>query len=292
MGLKTAITILAITAIILSGPIHSAQISNSQNTQTPIKHLVILMMENHSFDNLFGAYGKTGNGSLGQNVTIPINLISKPPSQALNAVPYGTFSTTDPVEGLTNYHTDWNNGSMNGFLNGSGPNSLFYYTVSQMGPEWYLAHQYSLGDMYFSNMLSETLPNRMYSLAGFSSVTQDQISPPPFAPYNQTIFSELDHHNVSWGYYFQNQYLGFYPLYYIYGITSHFSHIHTWGNFTNAVNTGSLPAVSWVSPVSGLAYGYSQHPPDNILAGEIWLFYMVHLIMTSKYWDNTGIILG
>ena len=290
MRIKTA-SILFIITVLLSGAVHLSQTSTSQQTQTPIKHLVILIMENHSFDNLFGTYGQIANGTLASNVTLPLNLIKAPPNQALTPVPTGTFKTGDPAEGYSNYHMDWNNGSMNGFLNGSGPNSLLYYTASQMGPEWYLAHQYSIGDMYFSSTLSETLPNRIYSLSGFSPVKQDQLSPPPFVLYDQTIFNEMDHNNVSWGYYFQNPYLGFYPLYYVYGITSHFSHVHSWGNFTDSVLNNHLPAVSWVSPVSGLAYGYSQHPPDNVLAGEIWLFYMVHLIMESPVWDSTAIMI-
>ncbi len=291
IGTRSTFIIVIISAMMLTGSLHLTQNASSQQTKTPIKHLVILMMENHSFDNLFGTYGKNGNGTIAANVTLPINLVTQPVTQNLKAVPNGTFSTGDPIEGLANYHTDWNNGRMNGFLNGSGSNSLYYYTTAQMAPEWYLAHQYSLGDMYFSSTLSETLPNRMYSVSGFSPVKADQFTPPPFVPYDQTIFNEMGKNNVSWGYYFQNPYLGFYPLYYVYGMTSHFSHLHTWGDFTSAVQSNNLPAVSWVSPISGLAYGYSQHPPDNVLAGEIWLFYMVHLIMDSAVWNSTAIMI-
>lgn len=248
-------------------------------------------MENHSFDNLFGTYGTLANGSFASNVTMPLNLVTHPVHQALKAVNPGTFSTGDPYEGYSNYHTDWNNGSMNGFLNGSGPDSLYYYGVTQMGLEWYLAHQYSVGDMYFSSTLSETLPNRLYSLAGFSPVKADQLFPPPFIPYDQTIFHEMDSHNVNWSYYFENPVVGFNPLDFIYGMTSHFSHVKSWSSFTSSVDNGTLPAVSWVSPISGGAFGYSQHPPDSVLAGEIWMFYFVHLLMTSRYWNNTAIMI-
>lgn len=291
MSHKLVIAVIVLSALLVAGSLPLSVSSGQATTKTPIKHLVVLMMENHSFDNLFGTYGQLSNGTVAPNVTMPVNLITHPVKQNLTAISTGTFSTGDPAEGYNNYHTDWNNGSMNGFLNGSGPVSLNYYTVSQMGPEWYLAHQYALADMYFSSMLSETLPNRLYSLAGFSPVKSDFSTPPPFIPYDQTIFNEMDHYNVSWSYYFQNPDLGFYPLDFISGMTSHFSNLKTWGSFTGAVQNGTLPSVSWVSPISGLAYGYSQHPPDNVLAGEIWLFYMVHLIMTSKYWNNTAIMI-
>lgn len=270
-------------------PISAA--SSSPNTQTPIKHLVILMMENHSFDNIFGTYGQLPNGSVASNVTLPVNLLTHKVSQNLTEVREGVFNTGDPYEGYSNYHADWNNGSMNGFMNGSGPDSLTYFTSAQMGLEWYLAHQYSLADMYFSSTLSETLPNRLYSLAGYSPVKADQLTPPPFVPYGQTIFHEMDSYNVTWNYYVRSPDLGYSPLDFVYGMTSHLHQLNSWGNFTNAVQNGTLPDVSWISPISGAAFGYSQHPPDNVLAGEIWMFYFVHLIMASKYWNSTAIMI-
>ncbi|MCL4337490.1 MAG: alkaline phosphatase family protein [Candidatus Thermoplasmatota archaeon] len=279
---------VALSAVILIGGVQFSVAS--QPTQTPIKHLVIIMMENHSFDNLFGTYGRLQNGSMAPNLTVPYNLLVHNSAQNLTAVSNGTFKTGDPYEGYFNYHADWNNGSMNGFLNNSGPNSLRYFTSSQMGLEWYFAHQYSIADMYFSSTLSETLPNRLYSLAGFSPVKADQLTPPPYVPYDQTIFNEMDSYGVSWAYYLKTPVLGNYPLDFISGMSSHLSNIGTWGNFYNSVQNGTLPQVSWISPISGAAYGYSQHPPYNMLAGEIWMFYFIHLIMESRYWSNTAIM--
>ena len=288
MSTKRIFLAVALSAVILIGGVQFSVAS--QPTQTPIKHLVIIMMENHSFDNLFGTYGRLQNESMAPNLTVPYNLLVHNSAQNLIAVSNGTFKTGDPYEGYFNYHADWNNGSMNGFLNNSGPNSLRYFTSSQMGLEWYFAHQYSIADMYFSSTLSETLPNRLYSLAGFSPVKADQLTPPPYVPYDQTIFNEMDSYGVSWAYYLKTPVLGNYPLDFISGMSSHLSNIGTWGNFYNSVQNGTLPQVSWISPISGAAYGYSQHPPYNMLAGEIWMFYFIHLIMESRYWSNTAIM--
>ncbi len=288
MSTKRIFLAVALSAVILIGGLQLSVAA--QPTQTPIKHLVIIMMENHSFDNLFGTYGRLQNGSMAPNLTVPYNLLVHNSAQNLTAVSNGTFKTGDPYEGYFNYHADWNNGSMNGFLNNSGPNSLRYFTSSQMGLEWYFAHQYSIADMYFSSTLSETLPNRLYSLAGFSPVKADQLTPPPYVPYDQTILNEMDSYGVSWAYYLKTPVLGNYPLDFISGMSSHLSNIGTWGNFYNSVQNGTLPQVSWISPISGAAYGYSQHPPYNMLAGEIWMFYFIHLIMESRYWSNTAIM--
>ncbi len=287
MGVLKVVVLAVSLLMLVQVGLYSAGASNT--TKTPIKHLIILMMENHSFDNIFGKYGATSAGSMAREVTIPYNLISHPVSQPLKPVGSGNFSTPNPYEGYNNYHRDWNYGKMNGFLNGSGPSSLYYFTADQMALEWVLAQNYAMGDMYFSSTLSETLPNRLYSLAGFSPVVQDQISPPPYVPYNQTILSELDSHGVSWGYYLLDPSLGTYPLNYISGFGSKSQNIGSWQQFTQSVQSGSLPDVTWISPISGGASHYSEHPPDNILIGEIWLFNVIEMVMKSSLWSSTAI---
>ncbi|MCL6090996.1 MAG: alkaline phosphatase family protein [Candidatus Thermoplasmatota archaeon] len=264
--------------------------SNTDTTKTPIKHLIILMMENHSFDNLFGVYpNNPANNTTGQ-IIVPINLLSHPVNQNLTAVQNGSFQTSNPTEGYSNYHVDWNNGKMNNFLNGSGPSSMYYFTVNQMAIEWDLAQQFSLADMYFSSTLSETLPNRLYSLAGYSQVKQDQIFPTSYLPVSQTIFSEMSSHNVSWNYYFRNPSLGNYPLDFISGINKFSGNIAPWSSFTNSLQNGTLPDVSFVSMVSGGAYGYSQHPPDSVLPGQLMMLYITEQLMKSRYWNNSALI--
>ena len=277
-----------VLALFLLAEVSTSAYGNSDTTRTPIKHLIILMMENHSFDNLFGQYGNTSSGGIAGGVTLPYNLITQQASQGLTAVSPGYFSTADPYEGYYNYHQDWNNGQMNGFLNGSGPSSLYYFTADQMALQWAIAQNYAIGDMYFSSTLSETIPNRLYSLAGYTPVQQDQ-SPPPYIPYDKTIFSELDSYGVSWGYYFLNPSKSMTPLNFISGIGSEESNIGTWQDFQNSVRSATLPSVTWVSPIGGGAQYYSQHPPDNVLIGEVWLFNVIEMLMNSRLWNSSAI---
>ncbi|MDA8055412.1 MAG: alkaline phosphatase family protein [Thermoplasmatales archaeon] len=288
-GRITIRVLVIIVAILMILEFNPNVIGAQSNTKTPIKHLIILMMENHSFDNIFGQYGRTSLGNIASNVTIPLNLISRPFSQKLYPVSSGNFSTADPYEGYYNYHRDWNNGSMNGFPEGSGPNSLYYFTANQMGLEWAISQNYAMGDMYFSSTLSETLPNRLLSLAGYSPVTQDQPSPPPYIPYNQTIFSELDTYGVSWAYYTRNPSEYTVPLNFISGINQMQSKLRSWQDFEDSLLNGTLPSVSWVSPIGGGARYFSQHPPDNILIGEIWLFNIIEMVMKSDLWNSSAI---
>ncbi len=273
---------------------HGALPSPSSNsTRTPIKHVVEIMMENHSFDNLFGVYPANSlstSKAVAANITRPINLITTNNSQGLQKVPSGTFTTPDPIEGYSAYHLDWNNGKMNGFKANSGPQSMTYYTAAQVAPEWVIAQQYALDQCDFA-MLTETCPNRLYNLAGYSPVIND-YGPPPYIPYTQSIMSELDSGSISWGYYVHDRSSGYYPLTYFNGIQQHMGNIHSWTDFFSSLNNNSLPSVSWVMPIgSGGSGYYSQGPNANVLTGEMWFLYIINAIMKSPTWNTTAIFL-
>ncbi len=291
---------LVLTTILLLTPLNAVILpaiaagSGGQDTRTPIKHVIEVMMENHSFDNMFGVYPeeiRPGGTFPAANITIPANLVSSRPSGLLKSVPVGRFSTPDPIEGYGPYHTDWNHGRMNGFANGSGPQSMYYFTSAQIAPEFDLAEEFSLADRYFASYLSETDPNRLMSLAGYTPITSDQ-NPPPEIPVAQSIFYELASHDILWKYYVQTPNGIPYPLNYFQGITRYSANIAPWSGFVSDVNSGSLPPVSFVMPVGGGASGYSQHPSDNVLIGEMWLLYIVDIVMHSAEWNSTAIFIN
>ena len=288
-----AIVVLAVFFLsILAGPMSAAFSGNGSPTKTPIKHVVEIMMENHSFDNLFGAYPSIYSNSSNQI----INSIQKPDNlvpgylKNLTPVPVGNFSTKNPVEGYSAYHLDWNNGLMNGFYNNAGPQSMTYFTAAQMAPEWDLAEQFGLGDMYFGSYMSESAPNRLFSLAGYTPVMND-YGPPPYIPFSQSIFSELGSNNIPWGYYIQNSSMNAGVINYFHGMGSYRNDVKSWSSFFSELNNNTLPSVSFMMPVAGGSQGYSQHPTDSVLMGEMWMLYVVNSIMKSPEWNSTAIFI-
>src|SRR5579875_3356061 len=292
-NVKKMIAILTIFIILF----HPA-VADTQLTATPIKH-VIIMMENHSFDNLFGVYPissiiytpiivNSSKSILIQQIQQPFNLLNAKELPELTQVPKGVFVTRDPVEGYIAYHLDWANGTMLGFLRNSGPQAMTYFNSSQLGIEWSSAEQYSLADMYFASQLTETAPNRLFSLAGYSPVIND-YGPPPYIPYSQSIFSELDRYGISWGYYVQNPSKGVGTLSYFYGMNM--SRVGSWDSFFEQLSNGSLPSVSWLMPVDGGAVDYSQGPPADVLKGQLWMLYTIQKVEESPLWNSTAIFI-
>lgn len=286
------VTIMFIPAVSSASPVTDV---NSSQTRTPIRHVVEIMMENHAFDNLFGVYPFINGLSGGNpyNLTVPLNLMSlNNPSirGELKAVPNGTYSTGNPIEGYIAYHNDWNHGRMNGFLNNSGPNSMTYYTAAQLAPLWDLAEQYSLADNYFASVLSETSPNRLTNIAGYAPVIND-YGPPPYVPFNETIFGELQAHGNSWGYYDHNVSKSSPTINFIQGIGAYSSHINSWSSFYSNLSTNTIPAVSYLMPVGGGENGYDMGAPENVLQGQMWLLYTIDRIMHSPAWNSTAIFI-
>ncbi len=262
------------------------------STSTPIKHVVMIMMENHSFDNIFGLYptmNKTNPGPILSSLQAPADVLNVSSNVILSQLPNGTYSTADPNE--ESYISDWDNGKMDGFLYNSGAQAMTYFGPSQMGIEWDWAEDYAIGDNYFSSCLCETDPNRLYSLAGFDGGLTGDYGPPPYIPVNQTIFGELSQHGVSWAYYIQNPQVNDFPLNYFTGISTYSSQIQGFADFKTALQQGTLPSVSWVQPVGGGADDIDEHPPANVTIGEDWLLGIVDSIMSSSYWNSTAIFI-
>ena len=261
-------------------------------TVTPIKHVVIVMMENHSFDNLFGLYptlNSTTSGPVAASLERPDDVLYAPEGVVVSQVPNGTYSTANPNEDV--YPADWDNGKMDGFAANSGSVAMTYFSSSQLAVEWDWAEEYAIADRYFAVCLCMTDTNRLYSLAGYAAGETKDFDPPPYIPVNQSIFGELSTYGVSWGYYVLNPSADNYPMNYFEGSGAYSSQLQSWDSFYGALQQGTLPSVSWVMPVGGGASGYDQHPSANVTFGEEWLMGVVNRVMQSSYWNSTAIFI-
>jgi phospholipase C len=273
-------------------------VSASPNTTSPIQHAIIIMQENHSFDNYFGTY-PTANGTLLDSTTSQLRRINGLPGQV--CLPYmgscvspqlGTSQTqTNPVEGQLAYEMDYANGGT-GFATYSGPQSMVYFDYRSVPGYWDYAEEYGLGDNNFAPVLTTTTPNRLMILAGDTSVSAN-YGPPPFIPYSSTVMRQLDDASVSWGYYdYLDAYGGpsnVYPLNYISDKPPQaLSNTRNLSDLVQELASGSgLPSVSFVNSLG--EPDLTEHPPFNPTTGELWTVSMVNRVMRSSYWPTTAI---
>jgi phospholipase C len=173
-----------------------------------IKHVVVLMMENHSFDNYLGTLGR-GEG-------LPAGDDGRPDAE--NPDSAGTMirahhanSTVQdrgvPSQSWSASHAQWAGGKMNGFVTsaelaapGGGKTAPMAYWAEQDLPFYHgLARTFPLADHWFSSCLGPTFPNRRFLLAGTASGLMDDLPVNLLdRPQAGTIMDMLTRHGISW----------------------------------------------------------------------------------------------
>ncbi len=258
---------------------------------TPIEHVVVIMKENHAFDNYFGTF--PGVEGLGAGRSLPDGRGGFVETHFLD----GT-STPDLPHDRESMIRDYNGGRNDGFVisaeawgAGLGNYSMGYFDNHQLPGYWELASEYVIADHYFHSMLGPTIPNRLYSIAGTAGGITSNLLPPEGLTF-PTIFDQLETAKISWAYYNEST-PGYLPL------PMHFTALRSrasmvskllpLGQLATDMRNGLLPAVTYVDPQSGL--GVSEHPPENVTRGDAWTMSIVSELVRGPQWSSTALFL-
>src|SRR5437588_3462198 len=183
---RSIFSVLAICALIaLSSrffPAASATLQGqSKHTMTmPIKHIVFIVKENHSFDNYFGLFPGADGTTTGK---AKVNGVVK-------TVPLGPFQDKPPdyPHGWKQAQTTYDNGAMDLFNIGNcktTPYPCYQEATSKNLPNyWALASHFLLSDHTFSSLTSSSFPNHLFTVAAASGPDQDDsvIDNPAHSP--------------------------------------------------------------------------------------------------------------
>jgi len=137
----------------------------------PIKHVLVIVQENRSFDNYFGRLVADGYYEPG-SVDVPPDGWMLPDG---NGGMVGPHPDTDFCYGVNHgwddMHDDWDGGKNDHFVTNNNPNGArsISYEDSKIIPFYYaLAKNFAIGDRYFASVMTSTWPNR-YFLMGATS---------------------------------------------------------------------------------------------------------------------------
>jgi phospholipase C len=170
-----------------------------------IKHIVVLMMENHSYDNYLGTLAGRGDGLPGGEQA------ANPRRDGTSVQPFHLTSTKqvkdDPKQSWRAAHLQWNDGACDGFVRsveelvpGHDPAlPMGHWTEDDLPFYHGLARTFPLADRWFSSCLGPTFPNRRFLIAGtahglIDDLTWDILDLPPTG----TIFDVLTRNGVPW----------------------------------------------------------------------------------------------
>lgn len=248
---------------------------------SPIDHIVVVLQENHTFDNYFGTY-PGADGTLGKGIALPSAPGGPPVAAPTHSV---TLTPADLSHNWKSAHADYDAGKMDGFVYSEGSDStLSFFDRSDLPRYWAIADQYVLCDRYFTAAMTESAPNHLYLVAGTAGGLQDDRVPSslPFPP----IFAQLDALGISWNVYgFTSWYESFQYVQQTPGARAHFRPASA---FSADLGAGSLATISWIVG----AAGGDEHPPSNVQVGsDAVADGIVNALGHSPYWPSLALFI-
>ena len=173
-----------------------------------VKHIVVLMMENQSFDNYLGTLGRGEGLPLGDDGSPEAD---NPDSAGTTVRAHHASSTVQqegvPCQSWSASHAQWAGGKMNGFVtsteqaasDGDKTAPMAYWTEQDLPFYHGLARTFPLADRWFSSCLGPTFPNRRFLLAGTANGLMDDLPVNLLdRPKAGTIMDMLTRHRISW----------------------------------------------------------------------------------------------
>ena len=290
-----------------------------------VAHIVVLMLENRSFDHMLGYLSleggrddidglRAGLANEHDGRRYPIHHLDS------------TVITDDPDHSARSVDLQAGGGEMNGFVTSfaetltrrgvqdSDPGRVMgYYNAADVPVYDHLARQFAVCDHWFSSVPGATWPNRLYALSGRAARSRDDLphNLPPM--YNQPSFARhLDAHSITWRWYsFEVGTLRLADAHYALGHHDKFSFFSTanlnWkaalevrvdtqaASFLEDAARGTLPSVSWIDPnfSNFNPIGFQpndDHAPADIKDGQELVLAVYHALATSPQWEKTLLI--
>ncbi len=287
-------------------------------------HIVIIVQENRTFDNLFATYPGADGTTVGKTHDGTMRLREAK-----------LESSISPGNGYSHWIRDYNHGRMNGFdLDpiGRTPGTYVYQYVNpaQIGPYWDLAKHYVLSDHTFQTEGSGSFTAHQDLIRGGTEIDSSHniIDFPTHAPWGcdappgtttslitadnqwqqyqgrgpfpcltyRTLRDLLDPKQLSWRYYAPTvggSFAG--NLWNAFDVIKAVRYGPEWSmneatpetRVFEDISRDTLPAVSWVIP----DFQNSDHPGDNSDTGPSWVAQVVNAIGRSPAWDTTAIVI-
>jgi phospholipase C len=265
------------------------------DTMPQIEHILVLQMENHSYDNYLGMLQRPGaDGFTLDAEGLPTNTNPYPGGTKLQKA-FRMPSTCQRSAGVTQ---EWQQSHIqanivdgiaqnNGFVvSESGPVSMGYWTAEDLPFYYWLASTFPLGDRFFCSLLGQTNPNRRYLIAATSAgMVDDPIEEVAVPAPNGTIFDRLDLYGVEWRDYYSNQPST--PYLFLMDGVANAEKIVPISQFFIDAATGHLPSFAIVEPEYSTS---SEEDPQNIVVGQQFAASVVSAVMESPNWPTTLLI--
>ncbi len=288
-----------------------------------IKHVVVLMQENRSFDHYFGTLAGVRGFSDPNAITLSTgkSVFYQPTTSNPDGylLPWHLDTKTTSSQAIPSTSHAWKvqHAALNGGKNdnwmpahlaadgaANGPYTMSYYERDDIPFHFALAENFTVCDGYHCSLLGPTWPNRMYLMTGMidpngtggGPITSNVV---PTPPYSWTTYPErLERAGVSWQVYQEEDDYGTNVLEFFQnfqnatpgsGLYERGLTISQPGQFEWDCARGKLPTVSWIVPTSGK----SEHPSYLPASGANFIASKLEAVAANpELWNSTLFILN
>jgi phospholipase C len=311
-----ALRVLGRTTMRMPGSLPNPALPVGADSLPEIEHVVVLMLENHSYDNLLGMLGRgRGKRPRGDGFTLASDGLPTATNPYANGTLQRAFQMpttcqldSRPSQEWTASHNQYNGGRLDGFVRTPisyatketvGAVAMGYWTEEGLPLTYALAKTFPIGDRWFCSTLTDTDPNRRYLIAATSQGMTGDIGTGPGSSVpdsllgvpagNGTIFSHLQSAGITWADYNAT------------GTHRHHDESlpHTGWRLRQDERTQHLPVLHQrqerqaapVQPADPNFGTQSQENPQNMTIGEGFLGHVIKALRESPAWRTTMLIL-
>jgi phospholipase C len=237
---------------------------------TKIQHVVIMIQENRSFDNLFATFPNADGATSGYYLKKVNGQYKRTPIQLAE----GGLPNFDFNHSYKQFIPDYDNGGMDGFAqegysgnHPAGTKMYQYVNPSQIQPYWTLAQQYALADAMFQTQGSGSFTAHQDLIAGGTRYT-----------YNNHIGSIIDYPNES-----TNWTCGAPPGTFTTLLTKTKQYLENGGPFPCFTYAGGT--LRDLLDAKGVTWKYYAPPGKNDSIGVLWnAFGAIQAVYKSSEW--------
>jgi phospholipase C len=291
-----------------------------------VDHIVVLMLENRSFDHMLGYLSL--EGGRGDVDGLRPGFANEHDGHSYRIHHLGsTAIADDPDHSASSADLQIGGGAMDGFVtsfagtlsrrgveDGDPARVMGYYNAADVPVYDHLAREFAVCDRWFSSVPGATWPNRLYAICGQAAGSRDDLphNLPPL--YNLPSFvRHLDAGGVTWRWYSFEAAgtLRFADAHYALGHHDRFAFFSTtslnWksrlervdadaASFLEDAARGTLPPVSWIDPnfSNFNPIGFQpndDHAPADIKDGQELVLAVYHALATSPQWEKTMLVI-
>ncbi|MCU1294640.1 MAG: alkaline phosphatase family protein [Bryobacterales bacterium] len=257
---------------------------SQQTNKSSIEHIVLVMMENRSFDHFLGWMPNADGTQAGLTYK---DAFGVPHSTYHLAPDYQGCGHPDPDHSYTGGRVEYDNGRCDGWLR-AGKNDLYsigYYTQADLPFLGQAAPAWTTCSRYFAATMAETYPNRIFQHAAQT----DRITNTTTISTLPTIWDRLAAAGLSGRYYYSDV-----PILALWG-KKYLAISSPLAQFLADSAAGKLPQVSFVDPrfldeSSGTSG--DDHPHADIRNGEAFLNQIYEAVTASPNWASTVLVIN